>query len=248
VTAEELERAGDEMERRAQRTLARARRDLAAYAFAFMRDHEPYTPMTDARPTRLEHSVLEDHGEWAYLYERTAARPPTPEEEAYYEDRRRSGAWPDLYATPDLPGPAQVTRRQPAPAQGSRAGEPKTPGSNANDEGRAFGGLNNAPDLPGLGLPDDRRDAVGAHVDRPATGEPDATGPEPCPPAGPVAQDLPGPHGTQGDPAAAPFEAHETRAGEPDDEPPALDKDAEKALERFNALHDAQPAEDGDPE
>jgi hypothetical protein len=173
IDVDELERAGDEMERRAQRNLSRARRDLAAYAAAMRDLRESYTPMADAVPTRSEVSVIAENPQWMYLFERAGrVRAAIPEEEAYYEDRRRSGAWPDLYATPDLPSPANMS-------------------------------------------PSGTLDAVRA-------GKLEATGPEPCPPAGPVAQP------------------------DDDDPPPELDERGEEALANFNALHDAQPDEDGD--
>jgi hypothetical protein len=134
VTAEELERQAEE-------NLADCRVSLdsiARWFHANASDLRDYTPMADAVPTRIEAGIVRDFPAARYLFERASrARPATPEEEAYYEDRRRSGAWPDLYATPDLP--ARV-RRQAAEKSGSNVdlvtatgGEPYLPVPAAGD-------------------------------------------------------------------------------------------------------------------
>jgi hypothetical protein len=79
-----------------------------------------------------------------YLFDGSPVRPPTPEEQALYEQRCAVGG--DLHdlvvlaeAPADLPGPAAATRAPlTAPSEG-RAGEPQTPDREVEDEGRDGG-------------------------------------------------------------------------------------------------------------
>jgi hypothetical protein len=121
----------------------------------------------------LDMEALRSNAAWTYLFDLSLpVREPTEEEAEQYAQRHADGTYDEMLGEPgtkDLPAPALGPDTTPGTGPVSRtgwSGEPQTPGSNAQDEGRAFGGLNNAPDLPGP-------DAPGSSLGHDRAGEPD---------------------------------------------------------------------------